>query len=161
MDPISGPAHDGQSQQDADHEKNPGQGRGVPHVAVLESVLVKVIDEEEKRVLGTGGVCTATTGAPSENIGRREDLDPEDGPVDQVEENDRRDKGKSDFVEAPQWSRSVQQRRLVELSRNRPQGRQKYQSRSTCAQLSQKNDRDPRPACIAQPVDGWDSDSFK
>src|SRR5207245_4674773 len=98
------------------------------------------------------GVCTPTAGSPGEHEGRREYLDPEDGRVDQVEKDDRRNQGKSDFVEAPEWSRSIDQRRFIELGRNRPQARQKYQSGSTCAQLSQENDRDLRPACVAQPV---------
>src|SRR5947209_13343653 len=135
MNPVLGPAHDGDGEHDADHEEHPGHGRGVPHVAVLESVLVKVIDVEQERVLGTGGVCTPTAGSPGEHEGRREYLDPEDGPVDQVEEDDRGDQGKSDSVETPKWARSIHYRRLVEVGRNRPQARQKYQSRSTCAQL--------------------------
>src|SRR3982074_2002892 len=153
MNPVLGPAHDGQGEHNADHEEHPGHGRRVTHVAVLESVLVKVVDVEQKRVLGTSGVCAPTAGSPGQHEGRREDLDPEDGPVDQVEKDHRRNKGESDFVEAPEWSRSIDQRRFVELGRNRPQARQKYQSRSTCAELSQKNDRDLRPACVTQPVD--------
>src|ERR1700674_3177815 len=98
MNPVPGPAHDGQGEQDADHEKNPRHSGCVTHVAVLEGVLVKVIDEEEKRVLRTGGVGTATARSPGKDVSRREDLDPEDRPVDQVEEDHRSDKGKSDFV---------------------------------------------------------------
>src|SRR5207245_6696563 len=63
------------------------------------------------------GVCTPTAGSPGEHEGRREYLDPEDGPVDQVEKDDRRNQGKSDFVEAPEWSRSIDQRRFIEIGR--------------------------------------------
>src|ERR1700736_2836790 len=115
MNPVLGTAHDGGGEHNADHEEHPGHGRRVPHVAVLESVLIEVIDVEEKRVLGAGGVCTPAAGSPGEHEGRREYLDPEDNPVDQVEKDDRTDEGESDLVEAPEWSRSVYQRRFIEL----------------------------------------------
>src|SRR5207249_3622358 len=109
VDPEAGGAEDQEREGKDDDEEDPGEGRAVADLELLEGFAVEVEAVEEGRILGAAG-------AAEEDEGRGKDLEGADDSHDQIEKDDGREHGERHRAELGEDSRAVDLGGVVKLS---------------------------------------------